>query len=307
MIASVKAASERSDKDSNHCAKGRRLSSDYDFFAGARSPQRDAAAPSGAQPGAVDRFGLPIGPPPPQPQAASAAPTAYPAAEVPYPPPPYPPPPYPPPGTPGAPQAGAPGWPQQVPPGSWAGTPISVGRSRTKPHWVALIAAAVLACIAGGVYYATLPKPVKMPATLAGLPRIDKSRWPATLKQEIDQLRGKLDSVGAHQLSVGIYGDVTSPRSGAIVSLAARVHTLTDADQQQIETGFSTALPGAQLDTVVSGSSTYDCVVFHQTVGASSVCLLKAHHTVLVGAGVLLDEQTTADALEQVRSSNQLR
>ncbi len=263
------------------------MSNGYDYYAGG-SPER-------TQPGMNPAAGA----------GQSYAP-AYAAAPA-YAPPAYAPPAYAPPAYPGGISSGPPGpgaatWP----PGPSAWAPAAPPPQQRKRPWLAIVAVVVAVSLGGGVYtYATASHPLGMPATVAGLPKIDRSQWPTAVKQETDKAVKEFQSAGARNVAIGVYGGVTS----AFVAVAGRVSgTMPAVEGQQFLNGVSVGAAGSSLTatTVQSGASTYECATTNAAGQLVAACMLTGHHLLLLGVGVSLDAQATADGLEQIRFADGL-
>jgi hypothetical protein len=241
------------------------VSSDFDFFAGQRTPPTTAApsaasawAPAAlsawAPPAQLDqRFGSTIG----EWQPASTPPTA------------------------------------QFAPAS---------RSSRRPlAMVAVVAALAVVAIAGGVFYiSTRTHPVPLPATLAGLPKLSLSSAQA---HELDSAKHSLRSDGLHDVSFGVYGTVSERQPGLVVIAGRTSSAVPDFNQLANAMGQVGQVSGVTVtpQTLTSGASTLQCATISAQGQSVPFCAWQGTHALLLGFGEEISAQDTADALEQTR------
>jgi len=212
----------------------------------------------------------------------------------------------------------APPWPgpADAPPGSqtaplpqWGGQqPPAAPKRRNTVLWVVL-GVAVLAVLLGGIYAITTvggkvaraSKPLKTPADVAGLRRIDSPAFRGLLDQQEKQLRDK----GVKNFVVAAYGTETQPE---FVLVAVR--EASDRTRGDIVKGFDQALgqatpgSGATDQTFKRGDVEYRCTA-SQLGGNFSIC--RWNDGDMVGFGFSLTSRPerlsdlTAEARNEMR------
>ena len=229
------------------------MSSDFDFFAGQRTPP--SAVPSGASTWA---------PPTQQDQRFGSA-------------------------------VGA--WQPMSTPTTGQFAPASRS-SRTPLAIVAVLAVAAVA--AGAFYISTRTRPVPLPATLAGLPKIS---LPSAQAHELDSARHSLGSDGVHDVSFGVYGTVSAGQPGLVVVAGRTSSTVPDFNQLASALGQAGQVAGVTVtpQTLTSGASTMQCATISAQGQSVPFCAWQGTHALLFGFGEQISAQDTADALEQAR------
>jgi hypothetical protein len=266
------------------------MSNGYDFFGTGGGPgtppatgqsAADSAERSGAH-GAVDRFGMPI-------SAATQAPPAPPHAgyapsQPGYPPQPgYAPPPYAPAGF------SAPAW-QQPPAKQSRNTPRVIGG--------VVLAAAVAA---GTFFFLNRSHPISLPSTVGGMAEV--TSLTSSEKSDLKDTEKDLGKRAHIQDITGrLYGDVNS---GAFFILAGHIHG-SDTSMSDVANQVAAAAAGAGANystgTLSSGGTDYECVWASSAGHDVSVCFWWSNHSVLMGEGLGIDAQSTADALAEAKT-----
>ncbi|HEY0869425.1 MAG TPA: hypothetical protein VGD55_03420 [Acidothermaceae bacterium] len=246
------------------------MSSDFDFFAGQRTPPTPAApaAPSAWAPAAASPW-------------AAAASTAW-----------------------------APPIQQDQRFGSTVGewAPMSTAptgqfapapRSSRKPLTiVAVLAVAAIAC--GAFYIHTRPHPVPLPAALAGLPKVS---LPSAQAHELSSDMHSLRSDGVHDVTFGVYGSLAGGHPAFVVVAGRTRSTIPDFNQLASAVDQVGQDQGVAVtpQTLTSGASTFECATITSQGQSVPLCAWQGTHAVLLGFGAQISVQDTADALEQTR------
>lgn len=240
------------------------MSSDFDFFAGQRTPAAlvAPATPSAWAPAAASAWA-----PPAQPDQRFGSAVGE--------------------------------WqPMSTPP---AGQFAPASRSSRRPFVIAAVVA-VLAVIAGGaVYVSSRPHPVPLPAALAGLPKIS---LPSAQAHAVDSDKHGLGGDGVHDISIGFYFSSDSePPAGLVVIAGRTASTAPNFSQLAQAVGQVGQAAGITVtpQTLTSGASRMECATISVQGRSTPLCAWQGSHAVLLGYGYMISVQDTADALEQAR------
>jgi hypothetical protein len=258
------------------------MSNGYDFFGtdGGRpsaptTPAGEAGSQTGAHSGVrapVDRFGMPVN----TATATQAPPAGYASP----------------------PRYAPPAYPAAFPAQAWQQPPTK--QSRNTPRVIAgLVLAAAVA--GGSFFFLNRSHPISLPSTVGGLAEI--TSLTSSEKSDVKDMQKDL-AKRAHiqDITSRLYGDVNS---GAFFVLAGHIHG-SDTSMSDVEDQVASAAAGAGANystgTISSGGSDFECVWASSAGHDVSVCFWWSSHSLLMGEGLGIDAQSTADALAEAKT-----
>jgi hypothetical protein len=165
---------------------------------------------------------------------------------------------------------------------------------------------AVIALAAGAYVFLTRPHAVSLPDSAGGLAVV--TDLPSSTKSDMSDMKKQLAKDHVHDIGTRLYGDATGLPQFLVA--AGRI-AKADEDVSQVSSQLAAAAAGAdsQLSSgqVTSGDATFQCLWQAQGAQPLSVCFWWSQHSLLMGVGIGIDAQATADALAQVKTYASLK
>jgi hypothetical protein len=166
---------------------------------------------------------------------------------------------------------------------------------------------AVVAVAAGAFLYLDRAHPVPLPDSAGGLTAV--TQLPASTKSDISDMKKGLAKSHLHDISTRLYGSADGTGPGLVV-VAGRIAG-ADANMAQMSSQVAAAAAGAavQLSSgqLTSGTAQFECLWENHSNEPMSVCFWWSQHSLLMGVGIRMDAQTTADALSEAKGYASLR
>ena len=202
-------------------------------------------------------------------------------------------------------------WPPVTPPGFPASPPAPPPLWSSRKRLLVLVAVVVIAAVATSLFFlVNRSHPIRLPASAAGLPAV--AQLPSAQRHDIKEMEKQLAKAHVHDIRTAVYLDSASnsgPNTGLVVvggHLDGSSQTL-----QQTSTQLATVLAGSSIGLsqaeVAAGGTTFQCLWAGANGHVVSACYWWSATAMVMGFGIDMDAEQTADALGGVRTYAGLR
>lgn len=205
-------------------------------------------------------------------------------------------------------------WPPVTSVGSPARLPAPPPRRSVRKPMV-LVVAVVVAAVAASVFFLmNRSHPIRLPASAAGLSAV--TDLPSAQRHDIKEMEKQLAKAHVHDIRTAVYLDSASSagqNTGLNTGLLVVGGHLDGSSQtlQQASTQLATVLAGSSIGLsqaeVAAGGATFQCLWAGANGHVVSACYWWSNTAMVMGFGIDMDAEQTADALGGVRTYAGLR
>jgi hypothetical protein len=186
--------------------------------------------------------------------------------------------------------------------GAWQPTATPPPARRSGKPLLAVLAVLAVAAVAASVFFVLhRSHPIRLPASAAGLPAI--TDLPSSQRHDIKEMEKQLGKAHVRDIHTAVYGDAGS--SQALLVVGGHLDGFTQT-VQQASSQLATALAGSSIALsqaqVSSGGTDFQCLWTGASGHVVSACYWWSNAAMLMGIGLDLDAERTADALGGVRA-----
>lgn len=195
--------------------------------------------------------------------------------------------------------------------GTAPGPPAPPPRRLSRKALLTLVAVVVVAAVATSVVFmANRSHPIRLPASAAGLPAV--THLPSAQRHDIKEMEKQLAKAHVRDIHTALYLDGASNSGLARGLVIVGGHTGGSSQTlQQASTQLATALAGSSTGLsqaeVAAGGTTFQCLWAGASGHVVSACYWWSSTAMLMGFGIDMDAEQTADALGGVRTYAGLR